>query len=139
MSATIVDRSEPKCLGELERQLVSTAGNCSCSHAISRTAPCLLRAGLASETGHREANEDCGYANVREGLFLVADGVGGSYGGAVASHLAVDTIPAVVLPAIHDGELNNDDLKFAMRRAIHAAQLAMRKAARSDSQLSEIG
>lgn len=52
-----------------------------------------FRWGGASDTGRvREGNED--YVLVSDGLFAVADGMGGHRGGEIASHLAIDTLQA---------------------------------------------
>ncbi len=106
---------------------------------FSRTAAWKLHAGFASVTGHRSANEDCGYANVREGLFLVADGIGGNFGGAVASHLVVDTIPPLLIPTLRDGNVPNDGLQVPIRQAVCAAQKDMGELASRDPSLAEMG
>jgi len=50
------------------------------------------QAGTATDAGTRDTNED--QVLVADGLFAVADGVGGLRGGEVASRLALDTIEA---------------------------------------------
>lgn len=106
---------------------------------FSRIAPWQLRAGFATEAGRRLTNEDSGYANVREGIFLVADGVGGSYGGAIASQLLIDTIPPLLLPIVEDPDVGNDQLCSGIQESVYIAQKAMAELARDNEQLMDMG
>jgi serine/threonine protein phosphatase PrpC len=139
MSTTIAESPVKKLFDCGRTPLPSTSRNPNSVTKFSRTAAWDLCAGFASETGHRSANEDCGYANVREGLFLVADGVGGSYGGAVASHLLVDTIPPLLLRILQDSNVNDDELPCFMQAAVFAARQAMCEMASGNSRLAEMG
>jgi protein phosphatase len=64
----------------------------------------------------RKGNEDAIYCNVNEGIFIVADGMGGHYGGEIASQIAVEVIAAQLRSAqdiseqtlIHAYDLAND-------------------------------
>lgn len=59
------------------------------------TCPPLLAAGAATDTGRlRERNEDRYWFDVRRGLFLVVDGVGGYAAGELAAQTAVEEIRA---------------------------------------------
>ena len=50
-----------------------------------------IRAYASTHVGRRENNEDAYLADSDNGLFLVADGMGGYEGGEIASHLVVDS------------------------------------------------
>lgn len=56
----------------------------------------------------RKANEDCFLLNEPIGLYVVADGMGGHRGGAIASRIAVDTIDAFMAKATESGEAARD-------------------------------
>jgi protein phosphatase len=98
-----------------------------------------LHAGFVSIAGRRSVNEDSGYASIDEGLFLIADGVGGHVGGTVASHLLVDTIPPFLAPAIRDNTVTDDDLLNRIQDAVYAAQRNMQERANHDPGLAEMG
>lgn len=52
---------------------------------------------LLSVTGNvREHNEDASYANEEQGLWLVADGMGGVEGGEIASDLAITSVTSLI-------------------------------------------
>ena len=81
-------------------------------------------AGGASDKGPtRSENQDAFWipesgANSKwEGLFLVADGVGGQEGGADAAKLAVETARQVFFEIRQDGAVVQDALKTALERA----------------------
>lgn len=52
--------------------------------------------GLSDKGLKREGNQDSFLIDDRLGVFIVADGVGGHFGGEVASALAVETVREVV-------------------------------------------
>lgn len=54
--------------------------------------PLTLVAAAETHVGRRSQNEDCHGVDLRHGLFLVADGMGGYEGGEVASSLAAGTM-----------------------------------------------
>jgi protein phosphatase len=98
-----------------------------------------MRGGLRSVTGnYRSVNEDSCYANLRDGLFLVADGIGGHTGGAIASQLLIDTIPPMLLPVLRPGS-DAGALGEAIAESVRAAQHALVAAADCEPSLQEMG
>lgn len=63
-----------------------------------------LDAAAATHTGRRSQNEDSHAVDLRHGLFLVADGMGGYEGGEVASSLAAGTMLDFVARDARDPE-----------------------------------
>lgn len=56
-----------------------------------------ISASHVSESGHvRGSNQDCLLADTAQGLWLVADGMGGHAGGEVASHIAITQVPSAL-------------------------------------------
>jgi protein phosphatase len=58
--------------------------------------PCLSYFGLSDRGRVRPQNEDNWTADPEQGLFVVADGMGGAFAGALASKAVVETLPALV-------------------------------------------
>jgi len=76
-----------------------------------------------------------------DGLFVVADGMGGYAGGEIASRVTVETVPAVVREVLaeHNGHVNDEALVEAVREALDAANDAVRKQARANPELRGMG
>ncbi|HEV8630967.1 MAG TPA: protein phosphatase 2C domain-containing protein [Thermoanaerobaculia bacterium] len=98
-------------------------------------------AGGATDRGQHRSNNEDAFAVApltgRDGLLLVvADGLGGTHGGEVASRTAVDTILADLagrpLPA-------DRTLRLALRRAVERAGEALDELARQEPELAEFG
>jgi protein phosphatase len=98
-----------------------------------------LRAGFASEAGGRRANEDGAYANVQEGIFLVADGVGGSQGGVLASQLLVDFVPQYLVGALAENRDDGEAIPELIKQAIDVGQAKMSRMASSDPSVAQMG
>lgn len=77
----------------------------------------------------RLANEDNLLAMPDRGLFLVADGVGGRSGGAVASKMAVDIFSKIF------AQRHRDDLRIIVESAIELCNQKIYEGARSDPNL----
>jgi serine/threonine protein phosphatase PrpC len=61
--------------------------------SLASSPTCQLRAAVRSDTGAvRSHNEDAAYVDTDDGVFMVADGIGGSAAGEVASAIAVEIV-----------------------------------------------
>src|SRR2546426_4294864 len=94
---------------------------CRMETANHRMPQFALRVGSKSAQGVRPNNEDNFVVDLRQRLFVVADGMGGQDRGEVASSMAVEIIPRAVHArlAVHDSP---DD---ALLRAMHEANTAI--------------
>ena len=80
----------------------------------------------------RPTNEDAMHWDVPNGVFVVADGMGGHQAGEVASQLAIDTIRAFLATTQGDRDLTwpygfNPNLSFNGNRLLTAVKLANRR------------
>lgn len=95
-----------------------------------------------SDTGRRrKRNEDSVLVADDDGLYVVADGMGGYSGGEVASNLAVETIATAFKERRFEGPAHADIPKRAseLARAIQMANLNIHKTASSDPRLEGMG
>src|SRR5471032_2470593 len=69
---------------------------CLSETGANRMSHFVLRVGSRSAQGVRSNNEDNFVVDLRQRLFVVADGMGGQDRGEVASSMAVEIIPRVV-------------------------------------------
>lgn len=93
----------------------------------------VLRIGRRSAQGVRLNNED--QLVVGEDLFLVADGMGGQERGELASGMAAEIIPQVVLQALEE----NEPAEAAVRRALAQANQRIIEAGRSQPEGRRMG
>ena len=84
----------------------------------------------------RAENQDSYFISQDGRVFVVADGVGGSYGGAVASQLAVETVEASWRSA--EG-LVNDQIEQWMQTTAAEVNERIRSAAISNGQMQNMG
>jgi len=86
----------------------------------------FLAAGWRSVTGNtRSNNEDHCAVDLRHGVFLVADGVGGHFGGAEASELVCRTLMPWMARVAACGWRDADVLQAAVEDAVEAAREEM--------------
>ena len=62
----------------------------------------VTHAGLSDIGRVRRNNEDRWLADPQQGLYVVADGIGGNFGGGLAADILVDTLPDFVRKRIKD-------------------------------------
>lgn len=90
----------------------------------------------------REINQDYYYASNDEkeySLYILADGMGGYYGGEIASKLAVESTKKYIEENFYKQELNKENLQVLMRKAVEYANESVFEKSKTDSNLSEMG
>lgn len=93
-------------------------------------------AGLTHRGKVRGDNQDNYHISSDGRLFVVADGVGGSYGGAMASRIAVETAEELWKSA---GELTADKIEAWIRDTVNQANERIAKAAEEKEHLHNMG
>jgi protein phosphatase len=102
----------------------------------------LVTATAQTDKGiRRKRNEDSLLASEDEGIFVVADGMGGYRGGEIASQLAVTTIERAFMTKHFDGPEHDSIPRRAseLARAIQMANEAIFEKASGDNQLEGMG
>jgi serine/threonine protein phosphatase PrpC len=95
----------------------------------------VLRVGSRSAQGVRPNNEDRFVVDLRQSLFLVADGMGGQERGELASGMAAEIIPQMV----HDHLAASEPAEQAVRKALAEANQAIVDAGRSQPEGRRMG
>jgi PPM family protein phosphatase len=102
----------------------------------------IISATAQTDRGQRrKRNEDSLLAMPENGVFVVADGMGGYSGGDIASALAVDTIKEAVRTGNYEGEPHDSIPTRAseMARALQMANTAVFERAQGDKKLEGMG
>ena len=97
----------------------------------------------------REHNEDSMLLDVDNGVFVVADGMGGHAAGEVASAMASETVHRTLVGAVdpdetrlvrdHDSEDPADVLRERLRYAMNQASIAIRRASEANPETRGMG
>jgi PPM family protein phosphatase len=95
----------------------------------------VFRVGSRSAQGLRSNNEDRFVVDLEQGLFLVADGMGGQERGEVASGMAADIIPRVVCKCLAE----STSADRALVAALHEANQAIIDAGKTQPQGRRMG
>ena len=85
----------------------------------------------------REGNEDSLYVDEELGLLIVADGIGGHQAGEVASQMAADTIPSVLMSKVKPEK--KDQIQRRIHEAIYKANEEIHAAVEKDPSLGGMG
>jgi serine/threonine protein phosphatase PrpC len=97
-------------------------------------------AGLSDVGRVRPANEDNWIADPEQGLFIVADGMGGEFGGALASKVVVETLPSLVRQYLGTmASLPQRRAERRMAKAIATLSTQMRQQTESEPGLAGMG
>ena len=102
----------------------------------------LVTATAQTDKGlRRKRNEDSVLSREEDGIFVVADGMGGYRGGEIASKLAVSTIERAFITKTFDGPADEAIPRRACElvRAIQMANEAILERAEGDNQLAGMG
>lgn len=90
---------------------------CLAEIGANRMSEFVLRVGSRSAQGVRSNNEDNFCVDLRQRLFVVADGMGGQERGEIASSMAVEIIPRVIHAKLAVNEPPEQALLWAMKEA----------------------
>jgi serine/threonine protein phosphatase PrpC len=143
--------NEPTKIGQAKRDRVSVAPptqtimydeDAAVDEPTHSGALILVTATAQTDKGlRRKRNEDSVLSREDEGIFVVADGMGGYRGGEIASKLAVNTIERAFVTQTFDGPLDDAIPRRASElvRAIQMANEAILERAEGDNQLAGMG
>jgi len=101
--------------------------------------PLAIRAGSRSVTGnYRERNEDRCVVDADRGVFLVADGVGGHYGGVEASEIVARVLSERLGKTVKCAWRDLDLIDSAVADAVEAARREMIEVAEADGRFGRM-
>lgn len=86
-----------------------------------RPATCLRAGTRSAQSDYRDDNEDAFYSDDRQGVFVVADGVGGNHGGKIASQVVIDAFARVFHDTLGQGSVGPLEVERAIARALETA------------------
>ncbi|WP_182866157.1 PP2C family protein-serine/threonine phosphatase [Rhodopirellula sp. JC639] len=98
-----------------------------------------IRSAAASVCGGRDYNEDRIYRCDRSQVYLVADGMGGHHGGAMASQIAVETVPSVWRNSVFENALTYSGIQAAYGNSLDWAVGEMSAVARKHCDYEQMG
>jgi len=100
----------------------------------------VQHAGLTDVGRVRQTNEDNWTANPEQGLFIVADGMGGQFAGALASKAVVETLPGMVRNSFETMEgLPSSLARRRMAKAVAALSTQLWQQTRNEPGLEGMG
>jgi len=85
----------------------------------------------------RSQKEDSVVVDATIGLLAVADGMGGQFGGSIASRLAVDSLASYIARGVFDGTADRDPVAL-LKNALGAANERIHLKAQEDASLREM-
>ena len=100
----------------------------------------MHHAGLTDKGRVREQNEDAWSADPKLGLYVVSDGLGGEFAGALASKIVVEALPALICRQIGNiKDLSHPKAAQGLIEAITCLSLEMRRDTKGKPALEGMG
>ncbi|RLC21333.1 MAG: hypothetical protein DRH56_09625 [Deltaproteobacteria bacterium] len=100
----------------------------------------FVHAGLSDPGRVRKENQDGWTARVRDGLFIVSDGMGGAFRGGLASRIVVETLPALVAERLGNvRDLSGTAAREGLGTAISELSAHLRRETDGEPGLSGMG
>lgn len=97
-------------------------------------------AGLSDIGKVRRENEDHWFADSEQGLFLVADGMGGALGGGLASRAVAETLPTIIERKLRDlGDCQTTTVSGVIAESLVALSEQLRSESRGQEGLDGMG
>lgn len=100
----------------------------------------IRHAGLTDQGRVRGENQDRWFAEPEQGLYMVADGMGGTFGGGLAAQVVVETLPRLLRKRMRDvGRLDQPKAKDLLLQALAELSDRLRDEARHEFGLGGLG